>query len=282
VTAGRLPLFCGTALAERIERAEAQLIAKAGAAARRRRADEAGFVLPVAGGVACFAGADSPYNKVAGLGFGGAPGPAVWEQIEQAYAAVGAPVRVELADLAHPAIGAVLTGRGYPLVLFDNVLGQVLRVGTERVRPPGVEIRPSGEEEFESWLDVVLHGFACPDAPGGAGHEEIPRKVLAGAARDFAAAGGTRYIALRDGVIVGAARLHIAEGVAQLAGATTAPAHRRRGVQAALLSARLAHAAAAGCDIAVVTTLPGSKSQQNAQRQGFDLLYARAALLRQA
>jgi hypothetical protein len=51
-------------------------------------------------------------------------------------------------------------------------------------------------------------------------------------------------------------------------------------VQTALLSARLADAAAAGCDIAVITTVPGSKSQQNAQRQGFDLLYTRAVLLK--
>ena len=40
-----MPLLCGTALAERIERAEAQLIANASEAARRRRADEAGFEL---------------------------------------------------------------------------------------------------------------------------------------------------------------------------------------------------------------------------------------------
>ena len=53
---GRLPLFCDTALAGRIERAEAQLIAQASEAARRR-ADTAGFVMPLAGGVASFAGA---------------------------------------------------------------------------------------------------------------------------------------------------------------------------------------------------------------------------------
>jgi GNAT superfamily N-acetyltransferase len=282
VIAARLPLFCGTALAERIERAEAQLIAKASAAARRRRADAAGFVLPVAGGVASFAEAGSPYNKVAGLGFGGVPGSAAWEQIERAYAGAGTPVRVELAHLADPAIGAVLTGRGYRLILFDNVLGLVLRGEPERVTPPGVEVRPSGEEEFESWLDVVLHGFAHPDAPGVAMHDEFPREVLAGAARDFAAVGGIRYIALHEGIIAGAARLCLAEGVALLAGATTAPAHRRRGVQAALLSARLAAATAAGCDIAVVTTLPGSKSQRNVQRQDFDLLYTRATLVRQS
>jgi GNAT superfamily N-acetyltransferase len=268
-------------MAQRIERAEAQLIAEASAAARRRKADEAGFVIPVAGGVASFAEAGSPYNKVAGLGFSGVPSPETWEEIERAYAAVGAPVQVELAHLADPAIGALLTGRGYRLILFDNVLGQVLRGEADRVTPPRVEVRRSGEEEFESWLDIVLHGFAHPDTQGVPWHDELPREVLAGAGQDFAAAGGIRYLALRDGVIAGAARLHMAGGVALLAGATTAPEHRRRGVQTALLSARLADAAAAGCDIAVVTTLPGSTSQQNVQRQGFDLLYTRATLVRQ-
>nr|MDT0666631.1 GNAT family N-acetyltransferase [Micromonospora sp. DSM 115978] len=67
----RSPLFCGTDLAERIERVEAQLIAKGNEAASRRRADGVSFLIPVAGGVASFAEPDSPLNKVAGLGFGG-------------------------------------------------------------------------------------------------------------------------------------------------------------------------------------------------------------------
>ena len=76
------------------------------------------------------------------------------------------------------------------------------------------------------------------------------------------------------------AALRITDGVAQLVGAATAPEFRRQGVQTALLSTRLADAAAAGCDIAVVTTAPGSKSQQNVQRQGFHLLYTRAVLVK--
>ena len=51
MNAGRLPLFCDTALAERIERVEAQLVAKGSEAAHHRAVDGAGFVLPVAGGV---------------------------------------------------------------------------------------------------------------------------------------------------------------------------------------------------------------------------------------
>jgi GNAT superfamily N-acetyltransferase len=89
-----------------------------------------------------------------------------------------------------------------------------------------------------------------------------------------------RYAALRGGIIAGGASFRPAEGIAQFTGAATAPAHRRRGIQTALLSARLADAAAAGCDIAVVTTQPGSRSQQNVQRQGFDLLYTRAVLVK--
>jgi ketosteroid isomerase-like protein len=280
LSAGRVSLFCDTALAGRIERVEAQLIARCSEAARRR-AGTAGFVTPVAGGVASLAGEGSPYNKVAGLGFGGMPDSAALDEIEKAFADCGAPVQVELAHLADPAIGVLLAGRGYRLESFENVLGRALTGESGRVMPPGVEVRLSGEEEFETWLDVVAEGSVHPDTQGVPWHEEFSREAIIAAERDSAAAGDVRYAALRDGVIVGGATMRMAEGIAQLTGAATVPAHRRRGVQTALLSARLADAAAAGCDVAVITTQPGSKSQQNAQRQGFDLLYTRAVLVKQ-
>jgi ribosomal protein S18 acetylase RimI-like enzyme len=276
----RVPLFCDTALAARIERAEAQLIARCNEAARRRAGAE-GFVLPIAGGVASFAGEGSPYNKVAGLGFGGVPDTAALCDMEKAFAGCGSPAQIELAHLADPAIGALLTGRGYRLESFENVLGRRLADGVERVTPAGIEVRPSRDEESETWLDVVAEGSVHPDTQGVPWHEEFPREMIIAAERDGAEAGTVRYAALRDGVIAGGATIRLADGVAQLTGAATAPAHRRRGIQTALLSARLADAAEAGCDVAVITTQPGSKSQQNAQRQGFDLLYTRAVLVRQ-
>jgi GNAT superfamily N-acetyltransferase len=276
----RSPLFCDTALAERIERAEARLIAQAGRAAARRRADAPGFVIDVAGGVACFAEAGSPFNKVAGLGFAGAPSATVFADIERAFAARGAPVQVELAHLADPAIGALLTERGYRLESFENVLGLALDQRHERVLPPGVEVRRSGDDEFDRWLAVVADGVAHPDTQGLPPHEEFPRATYEAAERDLAAAGAQRYVALRDGEFAGGAALRVVDGIAQFVGAATAPAHRRRCVQTALLSARLADAAEAGCDVAVVTTQPGSRSQQNVQRRGFDLLYTRAVLVK--
>lgn len=279
MSAGRAALFCDTALARRIERVESQLISQCNQAARRR-AGTSGFVIPIAGGVASFAGEGSPYNKVAGLGFCGVPDPAALDEIEKAFAGCGSSVQIELAHLADSAIGSLLAGRGYRLESFENVLGRALSGELERVMPPGVEVRPSGEEELETWLDVVAEGSVHPDTQGVPWHEEFSREAIVGAERDSAAVGNARYAALRDGVIVGGATMRIAEAVAQLTGAATAPAHRRRGVQTALLSARLADAAAAGCDVAVITTQPGSKSQQNAQRQGFDLLYTRAVLVK--
>src|SRR6185437_10505925 len=97
----RVSLFCDTALAARIERVEAQLIARCNEAARRRAGAD-GFVIPIAGGVASFAGEGSPYNKVAGLGFAGVPDPAALGDIEKAFAGLGSPAQVELAHLADP------------------------------------------------------------------------------------------------------------------------------------------------------------------------------------
>ena len=273
-------MFCDSGLAERVERAEAELIAKASRAAHGRYAG--GFVMPIAGGVATFAEPGSPFNKVAGLGFAGAPSASDLDEIERAFAARGADVQVELSHLGDPCIGALLTDRGYRLTSFENVLGRALDGEIEPVSPPRVEVRRSGEDEFDAWLDAVADGFAHPDTQGVPAHEDFPRDVLARAERDFAAAGVVRYLALHGTVPAGGASLRIADGVAQLAGSATAPAHRRRGIQSALLAARLTDAVAAGCDIAVVTAQPGSKSQQNVQRRGFHLLYTRAVLVKAA
>jgi GNAT superfamily N-acetyltransferase len=280
VQSDRTPLFCDTALAERVERVEARLMAEATRAAHRRQSGDAGFVIPIAGGIATFAAPNSPFNKVAGLGFAGVPSAADLDEVEVAFAAHAADVQVELSTLGDPAIGALLTERGYRLVSFENVLGRVLPGEIEPVTPPGIEIRRAGEDEHDTWVDVVVEGFAHPDEQGVASHEDFPRDVVEHAERDFAATGLVQYLALRDGTPAGGAGLGINDGVAQLAGSATLPEHRRRGIQSALLAARLRDAAAAGCDLAVVTTQPGSKSQQNVQRRGFHLLYTRAVLVK--
>ena len=66
--------------------------------------------------------------------------------------------------------------------------------------------------------------------------------------------------------------------VVGLFGASTRPQFRRRGIQAAFLQRRLADAAREGCDIAMITTLPGSDSHRNVARRGFELLYTKISM----
>ncbi|MFJ4653130.1 GNAT family N-acetyltransferase [Nocardia sp. NPDC088792] len=274
-------LFCGIELGARIERAETDLIATGSAAAASRLGSEAGFVLPIGGGVASFADIGSPLNKVAGLGFGGVPEASEFDEIERQFAKRDTPVQVELAHLADPALGELLTERGYRLAGFENVLGRAITGAPAAVAPAGVRVRPSGEDEFGLWLDILADGFAHPDSQGVVSHEEFPREIIADAMRDLTTAAGVqRYVAVHDGQVAGGASMRVADGIAQLTGAATLPAHRRNGIQSALLAARLTEAAATGCDIAVITTQPGSKSMQNAQRSGFDFLYTRAVLIK--
>jgi len=251
-------------------------------AVRRNRAEPDVMIRSLAGGAALYSSAGSPLNKVVGLGFAG---PVDGEQlgaIEREYAARRAPVHVELSSLGDPSIGALLTSRGYRLVGFENVLGRSLPKDNE----PGLAVNGSSTIEvdraadLEEWLDTVVTGFSVPDMAGVPSHESFPREILEAVMREMAGADGLmRYVARLDGAVAGGASMRTGNGIAQLCGAATLPAQRRRGIQSALLHHRLEKAAAAGCDVAVVTTQPGSTSQKNVQRNGFELLYTRAVLV---
>ena len=276
-------LFADTQLAACIERAECDLLRDCAAAVAERRAVRV-FVAPIAGGVAVHTGHDSPLNKVSGIGFGGVPAGADLERIEREFAAAKTPVQLELSCLAETGISALLTARGYRLVGFENVLGR--RLPAPELEPPragsAIQVESSAQDEFAIWLEAVATGFANPDTQGVASHESFPRETLEQVMGDLAAAPSMlRYLARRDGVPAGGASMRMSDGICQLAGAATLPEHRRHGVQSAMLAYRLDVAARAGCDVAVVTTLPGSKSQQNVQRLGFELLYTRAILVLQ-
>jgi GNAT superfamily N-acetyltransferase len=196
------------------------------------------------------------------------------------FAAHRCPTQVELATLADPSLGLRLSQRGYELVGFENVLGLSLagRGMTDDV--PGVVVESVRTADHDAWLDLDVEASLVADAEGIAAHEEFDVDELVVAQRALASTTGfVAFLAHLDGEPAGAAGLRVVDGVAQFCGASTLPAFRRRGVQSALLAARLAAAADAGCDLAVVTVQPGSRSQANVQRQGFELLYARAVLV---
>jgi hypothetical protein len=281
-------LFATTTLAARLERAECETVLDFALQARSRGRPV--IIEHVGGGVAVYGGPGQPFNKVAGLGFDGPLSEDGIGGVEAAFDAVNAEIRVELATLANPGIATLLTRRGYVLIGHENVLGVALT--PERIREfdaavgaaQEIAVSRAAPNEVRLWRDTVIAGFAHRDVfDGPPPTEAFDREALESVFDDSTTTPGMAlYLARRDGEIVGGGSVRISNGLAQMSGASTLPAHRRRGVQSTLLRARLSDAARAGCDLAITCTEPASKSQENMQRAGFELLYARAVLVRAA
>src|SRR4029079_9808914 len=91
--------------------------------------------MPLAGGLAVYAGPGAPMNKVIGLGIGDALDASALAAVDGEWASRAEAVRVELSTLDDGAAARMLTARGYRLLGFENGLGR--RVGgSGALRPP--------------------------------------------------------------------------------------------------------------------------------------------------
>ena len=273
-------MFADITLGARIDRAEGRLVAQMAAEARSNARGGA-VILPISGGVSVFAGPRSPMNKVIGLGFDRPLDLNALREIENRWRERDEPVRIELSTLTDPAIAGELSDRGYRLRGFENVLARRLDdlPGPAAFRDIAIDL--VGKDDVSAWFDVAVDSFANMDGTGSVADDTLSREELARSLADLL--GGmaySRYLARIDGQPVGEAALHVDDRLALLAGSGTLPAYRGRGVQKALVQRRLHDARDAGCDFAVVVTAPGSRSQDNVMRRGFELLYSRAILIK--
>jgi GNAT superfamily N-acetyltransferase len=264
-------------LPPRIDRAEGQLCADLA-----RAATSDAVVRPLAGGLAICAKRGSPVNKVIGVGFGEVFDAAVLDAIEQEWREREEPVRIELSVLAEAENGTILTRRGYRLIGFEHELGRSLDdVGQSSPAIDGLTIERVTDDLIPVWRNVVVDGFFHLDGTGTGSEDSFTRDALDQVMGDFVRAPGLEKFLVRlHGEPAGAASMRLDDRIAQLSGATTLPAFRKRGIQTTLLQHRLEFARESGCELAVVTTQPGSRSQSNTQRQGFQLLYGRAILVK--
>jgi GNAT superfamily N-acetyltransferase len=277
-----MSITASTSLASRIDHCELSMVTGMAEASRASGVEDV-QVWPIAGGAAVLAGPGSPFNKVIAAGFSDPGEAADWALIEREHDARQAKVQVECSTLADPRTATMLTERGYRLVGFENVLARRLSHEVPQAGTSEVSVSVIDDRDKKLWMETLTSSFLHPDVfDGPVSHESFDRAALERAYELFGALGGVvRLMAHRQTEVAGGGSLYLHDGVALLCGAGTLPAHRRRGVQAALLQARLAHAGARGCDLAVVTTQPGSKSQENVQRAGFELIYSRAILVKE-
>lgn len=94
--------------------------------------------------------------------------------------------------------------------------------------------------------------------------------------------GALAFVASIDGQLVacGTGLVIPEHQVFALCGAGTLAGFRGRGLQTALLRARMAAAVTAGCEYAVVVTQGGTTSQRNAERLGFRVAYSKVTVIK--
>lgn len=257
------------ALARRLEHAEGSANAAFVEAHARLTPELGASWCEVDGTFVMFDGVDSPLTQTFGLGLFSPPDDTRLAVVEEFLRSRGAPVYHEVSPLADAAVLSILARRGYRPVELTTVLCRVLPLppATHAPAAAGIGVRRIGPDEIDTWADTAARGWG-----------ETPE--LASFMRDLGAvtaraAGTHAFLADRDGEPIAAGAMHVRDGVALLAGASTIPSARRHGAQGALLQARLRYAAVQGCDLAMMCAAPGSASQRNAERRGFRVAYTR-------
>ena len=265
-------IFADLDLARRLEGVEAWCGAEFARARMRMRPDVNTAAVSVAGGYAFFFGAGSPLTEAKGMGMAGLVTAEELEAMERVFSGRGVPAKVMVCPLADPSLLDGLGSRGYRPVGFEDVLYRPLDQ-SEAFPPLGdIPVAWAGLDEFELFGQTIARGFVVPEEPSP--------ELLEITAMSRCVEGMRGLLARVDGEPAGAASMLIRNGLAVLAGASTLPAYRNRGIQTGLAHARLAHAAAAGCELATMGAAPGSTSHRNAERLGFRVAYSKLVLTR--
>jgi MOSC domain-containing protein YiiM/GNAT superfamily N-acetyltransferase len=132
---------------------------------------------------------------------------------------------------------------------------------------PGVTIRVVGPESVPEWADTLIAGYELTEPEASAWRELAPHLA--------SAPGEHLLIAERDGRAVGAAGLFTRRKVGLLAAAAVLPTERGRGVQRALIAARVEIARATGCDRLMATAAPDGPSERNLVAVGLSRVWQR-------
>jgi hypothetical protein len=261
-------MYSDRSLSQKLERTEAR--ASASFVETRARLEPAlgAEWIEVAGAYAMFDGVESPCTQTFGLGLFDAVTDTDMDRLETFYKEGGAPVFHEVSPLADPSLMPLLNSRGYQPVELTSVMYRELNDQFGVPSSGGLKTRVIDDDEADLW--------AATSAAGWATEMEGLAEFMLGFGKISARCQGTfPFLAELDGKAIATGMLSIYDGVCILAGASTIPEGRNQGAQNRLLADRLRFAAESGCTLAMMGALPGSQSQINAQKNGFNIAYTR-------
>jgi len=206
---------------------------------------------------------DGDYNRVLGLRM------TELDRLDEAFralSAVGARPRVDL-DLRQPdpAVVAALCERGLVVVERQTFLARLATRGSAAgPRPQLAEAALSARRLQHSEAALFLEIFAA-----GPHKDPAARALLARRAEHFCTPSFRGFLCELDGKPAGCATTWVRGEVGWFGSAQTLPELRRRGVQGALLRARIADAQACGLRWLMTDCEAGTSSHRNAERAGF-------------
>jgi GNAT superfamily N-acetyltransferase len=241
-------MFADLELAKRLERAEGFACVQFAAARKKVFPEGNSEWMRCAGADVVFDGVDAPTTQTFGLGlFEELTPDDALEEIERFFSERGAAVMHEVSPLVGVTTLELLCRRGYRPIEISNVLFRTVEspasIGRDDIR-----VRVIGADEAEVWAAVSARGWTHE-------HPELKEFVEQMGVLMVAREQSPCFLAEMNGVAV--------------------PEMRRRGLQGALLEARMRYAHQQGCDLAMMVAEAGSESQRNAERQGFRVAYTR-------
>ncbi len=213
------------------------------------------------GAVAAFNGIASPVTQTFGLGLFEDLTDETLNTIESFFFGRGAATDHEVSPFAGIPALELLRGRSYTPIELSNVMYRPVAKPAP-AEPGNIRVYVTTPPDEAVWIDTMARGWQYDNF----------RELGTIAA---ACEGNVRFLAEIGGQVGAAGTLSIHQGVALFAGAATLPEMRRRGLQSALIDARMQHAFECGCDLLMIAVLPGSDSQRNAERNGFRVAYTR-------
>lgn len=237
------------------------------------------------GGMMSFSGPESWSNQACGLALDAPVTPAEIDRLVAFYVDRGVEPRVEVCPFAHDTLIDGLAERGFITVGFDNCLARDLSSDRSPLRLPegvGTRVRvrridQAHEAEVLEWVRVSNSAFA---EPGTTKREIFDQLSILLARHPWI----DPFVAEIDGVVAGAGAVEVSRptggpAVAALIATSVLPEYRRRGVQQALMLARLEQARTKGAVFASIQSKPGIPTERNARRLGFQVMYTKSSMV---
>jgi len=257
-------------LSRKLERTEARTNADFVETRARLEPESGAAWIDVAGVYAMFDGIESPLTQTFGLGLFNEITHAELDKLEAFFAEKNAPVFHEVSPMADASLIPLLNERGYQPIELTSVMYRTLGsdiTGADS-RNSSLSTRRINVDEIDLWARTSADGWRSE-------MEELAEFMFRFGQISTQCSGAYPFIAELEGSPISTGMLFVYDDVAMLAGASTVPEGRNRGAQSALLSARLRYARENGCSLAIMGASPGSQSQKNAQKNGFNIAYTR-------